>query len=446
MPRLAWETLAADAKKMANEKVEDFLVETLSTMDTSTMDEVISSSLPISVCMHVLGPARTDERVMREAIALIEEGFVVSIVDVESDSGQNTEEEVRGVCLKHITMSRTFLATRFARWPLIKALRLLLRVTICMLRTPADIYHAHDVSGLIPCYLAARLRRKPLIFDSHELPLSYMSMRSRWLLALLASILTRILPRCAGVITVSQPIAQEMCTRYRLPAVSLVRNVPTYRVVPKSDRLRQRLGLSPETRIALYQGELQPARSLDRLVRAAPHLDPGTVIVLMGHSQGSTQAQLETLIASEGVNERVKILPPVPYEELLDWTASADIGLVVFSLDYSLSIRWCLPNKLFEYLMVGLPVLSSELDAVVEVIKTYEVGQVVTSLAPADVAAAINAMLADPNALADMRLHALKAAQQEFNWEKERQRLIHLYDNVLSTCASPRTSTDRTLG
>lgn len=79
-----------------------------------------------------------------------------------------------------------------------------------------------------------------------------------------------------------------MRTRYRLLEVSLVRNVPTYRAVPKSDRLRQCLELNPDTRIALYQGYLQSAHSLDRLVRAARYLDPGIVIVLMGQSQGST--------------------------------------------------------------------------------------------------------------------------------------------------------------
>lgn len=135
------------------------------------------------------------------------------------------------------------------------------------------------------------------------------------------------------------------------------------------------------------------------------------------------------------MSERVKILPPVPYEELLDWTVSADIGLVVYSPDYSLSTRWCLPNKLFEYLMVGLPVLSSELDAVVEVIKTYEVGQVVSSLAPVDIARTINTMLADPVALAAMSRNALNAVQQEFHWGKERQKLLQLYHNVLATRA-----------
>jgi len=212
--------------------------------------------------------------------------------------------------------------------------------------------------------------------------------------------------------------------------VTLIRNVPEYRTVSKSDRLRQYLGLTPETRIVLYQGYLQPNRGLDRLIRAAAFLEQDIVIVMMGKNRGTTQAQLEALIASEGVADRVKIIPPAPYTELLDWTSSADIGVNVASPDYSLNVRCFLPNKLFEYLMSGVPVLTSSLEAMVEVINTYDVGQVLPSLEPADIGKAINKMLADPAALARMSSNALEATEKEFNWEKEKLKLIPLYEGI----------------
>jgi glycosyltransferase involved in cell wall biosynthesis len=212
----------------------------------------------------------------------------------------------------------------------------------------------------------------------------------------------------------------------------VIRNVPAYQVVARNDRLRQYLGLGSKVRIALYQGNIQANRGLDRLVRAAKFLEPNTVIVMMGWAVEPTRSQLDALIASEQVADRVKLLPAVPYAELLGWTASADIGLTIFPPDYSLSIRFTLPNKLFEYLMAGQPVLSSQLDAIAEVIKTYDVGQIVPSLAPTDIGAAINAMLADTAALARMRSNALEAARQEFHWENESQKLIQLYHTVLT--------------
>jgi glycosyltransferase involved in cell wall biosynthesis len=237
--------------------------------------------------------------------------------------------------------------------------------------------------------------------------------------------------RCAGIITVSPPIAEELRALYRAREVTVVRNVPVYQTVPRSQRLREHLGLGPEVRLALYQGNIQPDRGLDRLVRAARFLAPDIVLVLMGKAIEPTRSQLEELIASEDVAGRVKLLPAVPYDELLDWTASADLGLTIFPPDYSLSIRYTLPNKLFEYLMAGLPVLSSQLDAIAEVLQAYEVGRVAPSLDPRDLAAAINALFADPVALERMRHNALRAARQEFHWEKEQQRLVDLYRRIL---------------
>ena len=240
-----------------------------------------------------------------------------------------------------------------------------------------------------------------------------------------------ILPRCQGVIAASPLYAQEFSKLYHLSEVITIRNIPLYRAVEKTNQLRQFLGLSPETRIALYQGHIQRDRGLDRLVRAAPFLEPGIVIVMMGKGMGTTQSELEALIASEGVAERVKIIPSVPYEELLEWTASADIGLTIFPLDYSLSIRMTQPNKLFEYLMAGLPVLSSQLEAIVEIIRMYDVGEVVTPVQPEAIGAALNAMLADNTALHRMSLNAFEAAKNDLNWEKERLLLIGLYDDIV---------------
>jgi glycosyltransferase involved in cell wall biosynthesis len=159
------------------------------------------------------------------------------------------------------------------------------------------------------------------------------------------------------------------------------------------------------------------------------------VIVVMG--DGPSKASLQQLIAQEGVGDRIKLLPLVPYAELLSWTASADIGLNVLPPDYSPSIYYCLPNKLFEYLMAGLPVLTSRLPAVVEVLRQYDVGQVVDSLDPVTVAEAINALLADTEARTRMRTNALAAARDSLNWEIESQRLVQLYARLGAVGRTP---------
>lgn len=403
-------------------------------LDAPVIEKTVITQSSVKVCMHVLGTARNDVRVMREATTLRDAGYAVSIVDIEGESNHTVEEVIQGINVKHVFVSRSFLATRFSRWSLIKAVGILVSSTHYLLRSSADIYHAHDVSGLLPCYIAARLRRKPLVFDAHELPLEAMSIRSRWLLELLAYLLMRIIPYCMRVITVSPPIAREISRHYRSPMISIIRNVPTYQAVARSTRLRQYLDLEPEMCIALFQGYLNADRGLDILIRSATFLDPNIVIVIMGKAVGETLAQLESLIKDQGVADRVRIIPAVPFAELLEWTASADLGLIIYRTDFSKNIQMCLPNKFFEYLMAGLPVLASQLNAIEDVIRTYNVGRIVTSLAPANIGEAINAMLVDKVAINEMRRNALDAAQREFHWEKECLELTHLYESILIEC------------
>lgn len=403
----------------------------LSIVETPETEEALLVRDSIKVCMHYAH--KTDPRVMRDATALIEAGFIVTVVDFESDRTRPAEEDIRGVHFKHIYMPSYFVPARFKPWFLVKLVMVMIYGTIELLRVEADIYHAHVERALPACYIVGRLCNKPFIIDMPELNLSNPSY-ARWsrLSVLARRMIRHMVSYSAGYITASPLYPQEFARLYGAKDVTFIRNVPPYRAVTKSNRLHRCLGLNQHVRIALYQGYLQPDRGLHLLVQAAPFLEKDIVVVMLGQGFKETFALLQSLIVSEGVADRVKILPPVPYEELLDWTASADIGLSVLQPDHSLSIRKCLPNKLFEYLMAGLPVLSSELDAIVEVINTYGVGKIAASLAPQDLAAAINEMLADHEGLARMSANALAAARQEFYWEKESQKLLLLYEEILS--------------
>jgi glycosyltransferase involved in cell wall biosynthesis len=391
-------------------------------------------SPPVKVCMlFIENPVRTEPRVMRDASALAKAGFDVTIIDVEKERTRSAEEEIQGVHFKHIFTSSWYANTRFKPWFLVKLVLMYIRSTIRLLRTPADIYHVHVEKAFLPAYITARVRHKPLIFDLPDLPFSDPHLnRWRMLTALSQRLLARVIPHCAGIITSSPLFAQEIRKCYPNPEITVILNVPIYRKVEKSDRIRRYLGLDPDVRIALWQGTVQPDRELHRLVLAGAFLEPKTVIVIMGKSFRGVGSQLEALIAREGLADRVKIIPQAPYEELLEWTASADIGLISSSPTYSLSVRYALPNKLFEYLMVGLPVLSLELDSISNVLRTYDVGLVLPTLEPPDIGAGINALFADQEALARMRRNALEIAQTRFNWEKENPRLIRLYQEILA--------------
>ncbi len=408
-------------------------------MKTLTQNNTIVSNdsgfqTPVRVCMYlrIHIPVTSDGRVMREATALVNEGYDVTIVDVVSDKNAPAEENIQGIHVKHMVKPRWLAPTRKLLKPL-QSLEKMVVSALTLMKVPTDVYHAHDLNTLPACFLAAMLRRKLLIYDAHELPLSQLDRtRKPRLRALLVWLLTAIMARCAGVITVSPPIVQEIRKRYAASNITLIRNTPTYQLVEKNDLLRQHLGLSSEVRIALYQGNIQADRRLDNIVRAAAFLQPNVVIVLMGRIADNTISDLEELARKEGVTERIRILPPVLYNELLKWTASADIGLIIYSPELSLNVQMCLPNKLFEYLMAGLPVLATSLDAVADVLHTYDVGHIVPSCSSQDIAHAINLMLEDREELERMRHNALRAAQQDLCWEQEHFQLLRLYKNVFT--------------
>jgi glycosyltransferase involved in cell wall biosynthesis len=379
--------------------------------------------------MHLQGTARTDERVLREARALIRAGYAVTIVDTDSDATRPRIETLDDITLRHITRpKRRFLPGKLGT--AVGVFELLLRRMRALWSLPVDAYHAHDEDTLLAAYIAARFRRKPVILDAHELPGFSPHILARPVQRRLhMALLRRLLPGCRAVITVSPPIVDEIQLRYGGPRAEIVRNVPTYQPPIISNRLREHLQLPPETRIALYQGVLQGDRSLDVLVRAARFLPDDVVVVLMG--SGPSKAALEALIVAEGLGERVRMVAAVPYSELLQWTASADLGLIIYPPNSSPNVRYCLPNKLFEYLMAGLPVLASSLDAVNDILETYRVGAMVRTLEPEEVGRVIGQLVGDVQQLAAMRQRALEASASDLRWENEQKRLIGLYQSVL---------------
>src|SRR5215469_17030041 len=261
-------------------------------MDTRGRTNILNSvafttiaTAPARVCMHVLRDARNDVRALRSGTALIKEGFDVSIIDIEHDPSRSTKEDIQGLHLKHLIIP-AWQTSRRSEWLFfITALQTFILSVIALMRSQADIYHATELNALPACCIAAALRRKPLVYEAYELliPLPETSVVFwRRMAKLLLGFLAFVLPRCAGVIATSPHYAQEMQKHFHLKEVLLLRNIPPYRVVQKSDRLRQQLALSPEVRIALYQGNLQADRGLDRLVWAASFLEPDTVVVIMG--------------------------------------------------------------------------------------------------------------------------------------------------------------------
>lgn len=394
------------------------------------------------VCMHLLVPGKSNYRVMNAARALVADGYTVTIVDVVPEVAAGCKVEmVQGILFRHLVAPDWFRPTRWKLWFIAKASVLVLRGTLALLLYRADVYHAHVEHTFFAACLAACFWRSRLVFDTPELTLYSPPFTTRPLVQKYTLYILRWLTfRCDLHLTGSPAYVPVLRTLYGDGWYRVIRHIPPQArcPLPRVPRFHERLHLPADVRIALYQGYLLPDRGLPELIRSAPYLNPGIVIVLLGLPFGTMADELQALIRSLHVEQRVKLLPPVPYEELLTWTAAADLGLLLLPPDYSLSIRKCLPNKFFEYISAGLPLLCSDLEVVAALVRRYGLGRVVTNLTPRQIALAINRLLAAHDHCRWMRDNALHLVRtQRLSWEMEQYHLLACYRDLLRRRPAP---------
>jgi glycosyltransferase involved in cell wall biosynthesis len=144
--------------------------------------------------------------------------------------------------------------------------------------------------------------------------------------------------------------------------------------------------------------------------------------------EGPAKAALKTLADTCGVRHRVHFLEPVPQDELLKWTASADVGIIPYP-PIDLNHRLCSPNKLFEFIQAGLPILANDLPFLRQLIDGEQIGMVAPLSSPSEFRAAIASVFQDSERLARWRAR-LAAIRQRYSWHRESQRLLAIYDSL----------------
>jgi glycosyltransferase involved in cell wall biosynthesis len=358
-----------------------------------------------------------DSRVRREASALAAAGYEVSVLELAEVPGGAAELDgfVRRQCRP----------PGWIRWWLPRAVYrpiMMVYFVLGVLRARPNVIHAHDAAMLLPGIVGARLTGARLVYDSHELASSVPYRERTW--AWFVSAIERlVIPRCAAVITVSDGIAARLRDLYGLRAMpTVVRNVSALSARGRGG-LRRRLGLDSDTPLILHQGAPAPDRGCEVLVDAAARL-AGARVVFLGDPEPGYGEALAARIHQRGVGDRVAVLPSVPLPELLAYTAEADVGLTLLQ-DTCENHRLALPNKLFEYIAAGVPVVAGALPETQRLIDTYGVGWTVP---PDDPRALAQALAVAISRRGDSAMRErLARACAELCWPRERERLLTLY-------------------
>ncbi|MEO5885485.1 MAG: glycosyltransferase, partial [Candidatus Limnocylindrales bacterium] len=232
------------------------------------------------------------------------------------------------------------------------------------------------------------------------------------------------------VMTVNEPYAELLTEQLRITRPPVVMNCPEAwePPVPRPDLIREALGLGPDVSVVLYQGQFISGRGIEQAMAAILDV-PNAVLALLGF--GSWLARLTRETAEPPFAGRVAILPAVPPSELLRWTASADVAVMAIQ-PTSVNHRFTTPQKLFESLAAGVPVVASDLPGMADVIRTARVGLVCDPESPAAIATAIREIVAAPAAEREaQRTHVLRVAHEQYNWDAQVVTLFAVYRELL---------------
>lgn len=395
--------------------------------------------------MFLYGSVANDGRVWREARALVRDGFDVRIISL-ADPGRAGRWKRDRIEVVEVGVGRWSVhpgrrpralvagSGRRATARIGRALWMLgylttfLRWSIRATRASRHprVRHGHDLWGLAAAGLARAVRgRSRLVYDSHELFLEAGAIAHLpgFAKSMLRSVERALARRADAVITVNGSIASRLRLGYDIEPI-VVMNTPEIGSLPSGHRLRNTLGLH-ERPIVVYHGALSPGRGIEQLVEAIPLLPAAIAVVFIG--DGVLYQWLRASADTAELSGRLHVLPAVPIEEILDWIWDADVGVVAFqAVDINNTLGT--PNKLFDYLTCGIPVVVSDFPEMRQIVTRAAAGVTCDPASPASIMAGIMTLLSPDAPAREQRRHRIQAtAKAEYSWALESERLLTLY-------------------
>lgn len=374
-----------------------------------------------NVLSLVLNNFTNDSRVLKECMTLQKAGYEISVLAMHE--GELSEcETIENISVKRIKL-RTKQWFSNNKGKALKYIEFFFKAVNSQRKAGLDIIHCNDLNALPISVALKALSSKPLkiVYDCHEYQTEVKSMKgfkqtlARWLER-------RLIKYTDVTLTVSNAIAEEYVRLYGVEKPRLVLNTPPYKQVEKTHVYREKFNIDSDAAIFLYQGAISAGRGIEVTLEAFKSLSNNFVIVFMGYGE-------LTSMVEEAAKHHKNIFyhPAVSPSVLLEHTAAADYG-ICFIDNICLNYYYCLPNKMFEFMMAGLPVIVSNLPEMKRIVEQYKVGLVADNSDPASLCEAVtNIHKLDKNET----LNNLEKVKQEFNWQQQEKVLLEAYSDLL---------------
>lgn len=312
-----------------------------------------------NIVFLLIGNIRYDGRVLKEIKTLRKVGHQVTLIVSsfdKDDSKDNYDFDI--VVLKRNNGGNfllKFLRTFFYFFKMRKAI----------LNLRPDMVHCNDLNTLF--FIYGLPKKIEIVYDAHEL---YLESRKGFVRKFLSFWEAKLIKKAKTVIVPQIDRLYYMYFKYNLPLEQfrLIENFPLKRDDLSETFFQDKYGISTDNKTVItYLGAVTREREIDLLVQAMEKID-SAFLFIVGKGPDDYKREIEELICRLKLDENVFMMPPIPNKEVLDAVNSSDIG-VCFYNEKHFNSYFCASNKLYEYLNLGVKVLTNNTAGVARVIK-----------------------------------------------------------------------------